>query len=55
MEKYLNAYQPQEFLIESAFNGMQYSATSLQQIFKKYFGNQNKKDYFYSTLYKHKK
>lgn len=43
---YLKVYQPKEFLIESNEAGGPYSATSLQQIFKKYFGNNQKRTTF---------
>jgi len=46
INQYYKAYQPKEFLIESSEEGQAYSAASLQQIFKKYFGNKKKKTTF---------
>lgn len=43
---YYKVYRPKEYLIESSIEGQAYSAASLQQIFKKYFGNKAKKTTF---------
>lgn len=44
--QYYRAYKPKVFLIESTEEGQPYTATSLQQIFKKYFGNGENKTTF---------
>jgi site-specific recombinase XerD len=44
--QYYKAYRPTEYLIESLEAGSPYSAGSLQNIFKKYFGNENKRTTF---------
>lgn len=46
ISNYYKAYQPKTYLIESNEVGMPYSAASLQQIFKKYFGNNQNKTTF---------
>ncbi|MCD6178282.1 MAG: tyrosine-type recombinase/integrase [Bacteroidales bacterium] len=43
---YYRAYRPKEFLIESLEKGIPYSTASLQNIFKKYFGNNKNKTTF---------
>jgi site-specific recombinase XerD len=46
ISQYYRAYRPKIFLIEGLENGIPYSAGSLQRIFKKYFGDSNKKTTF---------
>ncbi len=46
ISQYYRAYRPKVFLIERSENGIPYSAESLQRIFKKYFGDSNKKTTF---------
>ncbi len=43
---YYRKYKPKKWLIEGQTAGKQYSATSLEKIFKKYFGGKLKKRNF---------
>lgn len=44
--QYYKAYKPKRYLIENKENGEPYSTASLQQLFRKYFGNKQNKTSF---------